>query len=170
VSSTSGDASNSGQGELAIYGAERTSDGALTLVVLNKTAGDLSSSVSLAAFTPTGTAQVWRYSPANLSAVVREADVSLSGNSLNTTFPASSITLLVVSSATVVVLPDGGPTDGVDAGPQGGPVGTASKGVQGQACSSAPGPLGSLTWLGLLLLAFSRPRGRASPPPRFPPD
>ena len=169
VSSTSGGASNTGQGQLAIYGAQRSVDGALTLVVVNKTAGDLSSSIALAGFTPVGTAQVWRYGPANLTAVVREADVTLSGTSLSTTFPASSLTLLVVSSATVVVFPDGGPTDGVDAGTPGGPVGTASNGsVQGLACASAPGPVGSLALVGLLFLALSRPRGRALRPPRPP--
>jgi Glycoside hydrolase family 44 len=168
VSSTSGGATNAGQGQLAIYGAQRSVDGALTLVVVNKTAGDLSSSVALAGFTPNGTAQVWRYSPANLTAVVREADVTVGGASLSTTFPASSITLLVVSSATVVAFPDGGPTDGVDAGAPGGPVATASNSVQGLACTSASGGSGSLSWVGLLLFAVSRPRGRASRPPRRP--
>lgn len=169
VSATSGGATNVGQDQLALYGAQRTSDGALTLVVVNKTLGDLASSVSIANFTPAATTQVWRYGPANLSAVVREADLSVNGNSLSTTFPASSITLLVVSSATVVVVPDGGapdgggPTDGVDAGPT---AGGASNGVQG-GCASAPGPVGSLALLGLLL-AFSRLRGRAPPPPRSP--
>lgn len=166
VGSTSGGASNVGQDQLAMYGAQRASDGALTLVVVNKTLGDLASSVSISNFTPSGTVQVWRYGPANLSAVVRETDLSVSSSSLSTTFPASSITLLVLSSATVVVVPDagtpdGGPTGGVDGGPTAGGV---SSGIQG-GCTSAPGPLGSLALLGLLL-AFSRLRGRASPPPR----
>ncbi len=164
VSSTSGGADNSGQDQLAIYGAQRASDSALTLVVLNKTGGDLSSSISLAGFTPSGTAQVWRYAPANLTAVVREADLNLSGSTLGTTFPANSITLLVVASATV--LTDGGPSDGVDAGAPLNPVGAVSSGVQGLSCTSAPGPAGGLVLLGLLFLGFSRPRGQASRPPR----
>jgi Glycoside hydrolase family 44 len=170
VSSTSGDATNSGQGQLAIYGSQRAADGALTLVVINKTAGDLASSVSLAGFSPNGTAEVWRYGPANLTAVVREADATLSGTSLSATFPANSITLLVVSSATAVVVPDAGPTGGVDAGTPEGPVGTASSNgnVQGLACTSAPAPLGSLTLVSLLFFAFSRLRGRAARPPRLP--
>jgi uncharacterized protein (TIGR03382 family) len=159
VSSTSGDSTNSGQSQLAIYGAQRASDGALTLVVVNKTGGDLSSSVALSGFTPTGTAQVWRYSAANLSAVVHESDVAFSGTSLSTTFPASSITLLVVSSATVVVQPDGGVDAGSDAGTPGGPVGTLadSSNVQGS-CSTAPGPLGSLALAGFVLFVLSRRR------------
>jgi hypothetical protein len=168
VNSTSGGADNSGQDQLAIYGAQRASDSALTLVVVNKTSGDLASSVTLTGFTPSGTAQVWGYGPANLSAVVREADLSLSGTSLAATFPANSITLLVVASATVTVLLDAGPTGSLDAGSPGGLAAASSSGVQGLACSSAPGPVGGLALLGLLVLGFSRPRGRVLRPPRSP--
>src|SRR5208283_2106064 len=122
VSSTSGDASNSGQDSLAIYGAQRTSDDALTLVVLNKTAGDLTSTVTLTGFTSNGTAQVWSYSPANLTAVVHGADVPVRGSTLSTAFPANSITLLVLASATGVVAPDAGSPDG-GAADGGGPGG-----------------------------------------------
>jgi len=167
VSSTSGDASNSGQDSLAIYGAQRTSDDALTLVVLNKTAGDLTSTVTLTGFTSNGTAQVWSYSPANLTAVVHGADVPVSGSTLSTAFPANSITLLVLASATGVVAPDAGSPDGGAAdggGPGGSPGGggptspALSSGVQG-GCSSAPGTAGA-GFVAFLLLALSRPRGR----------
>ncbi len=168
VSSTSGDASNSGQGTLAIYGAQRTSDGALTLVVVNKTAGDLSSTVALANFTPAATAQVWQYSPANLTAVVALADVPVTNSTVTATFAANSITLLVLAS-TVAVPPDAGAGGGApdagstapDAGtPGGGPGGTAPAaggGIQGSlGCSSAPGTA-SVGFLGLFLfLAVSR--------------
>jgi hypothetical protein len=170
VQANSGGASNAGQSSLALYAAQRTSDSALTLVVLNKTAGDLSSSVAISSFTPKGAVQVWRYGPTNLTALVREADLPASGTTLSTTFPANSITLLVVSSATVTTVPDAGATgDGgvSDAGAGGGaPLSTASGSVQGLSCSSAPGPVGGVLALGLLLLALSRPRGRASRPPR----
>ncbi len=175
VSSTSGDATNAGQGTLAIYGAQRTSDGALTLVVLNKTGGDLTSAVTLAGFTPSATAQVWQYSPANLTAVVRQADVPVSTSGLSTTFPANSITLLVVASTTVATAPDAGPPDSgtADGGPNGGggngsgggsPGGPASvgTGVQG-GCSSAPGTSVGSGLLAFLFLALSRPRGPNAP-------
>jgi hypothetical protein len=165
VRSTSGDTGNTGQDSLAIYGAQRASDSALTLVVLNKTAGDLSSTVTLTGFTPSGTVQVWRYGPANLAAVVREADATPSGSTLAATFPANSITLLVVSSATVVALPDAGPADA--GAPDAGLATTRGSGaVSGLTCSSAPGSLEGFSLLALLLLAFSRPRDRASRPPR----
>ena len=49
------------QGKLAIYGAQRTSDGALTLMVINKTKEDLRSELSLSGFDSGGSAQVYRY-------------------------------------------------------------------------------------------------------------
>lgn len=70
------------------------------MLVLNKTTGDISDTISLANFTPAGTAQVWQYSQANLTAIVRQtADINLSGNSLTATFPAYSMTLLVIPQA-----------------------------------------------------------------------
>jgi len=90
-----------------VYGGERTADGARTFMVVNKTGDDLSSTMSVAngsaALPPV--AQVWRYSPANLSAITRAADVAVlapppslpTGPSvISTTYPANSITLLVV--------------------------------------------------------------------------
>ncbi|BEP15657.1 hypothetical protein acdb102_39680 [Acidothermaceae bacterium B102] len=93
VSSTSAD-----QTKLSVYGAQRTSDGAMTVLVINKSLGDLTSSVALNHFTSVGTAQVWRYSVADLSHIVRQADVA-SSSSMSLTFPASSATLLVIPVA-----------------------------------------------------------------------
>jgi hypothetical protein len=97
----------------------------------------------------------------------------VNGNTLSTTFPASTITLLVVSSTTVVAQPDGGSPDGgtSDGGSSGDPgTSAASSTVQGLACTSAPGLTGggpdSLALLGLLLLALSRLHGQASKPRR----
>jgi Glycoside hydrolase family 44 len=95
---------SSDQTQLAIYGALRTSDSAITIVVINKTYGDLTSAVSLPNSTPTGTtAQAWRYSNANLNAIVAQPAVTITppasggtASTISTTFPAQSITLLVV--------------------------------------------------------------------------
>jgi uncharacterized protein (TIGR03437 family) len=83
---------------LSIFAAQR-SDQALTVVVINKTGGDLSQDISLANFSPASAAQVWRYSPSNLSAIVRDNDAVVNGAGIVATFPANSITLLVVPSA-----------------------------------------------------------------------
>jgi len=84
--------------QLSIFAAQR-SDAALTVLVLNKTTGDLSSSIQIANFTPAGTAQVWSYSQPNLSAIVRQSDAALNGGSITATFPAYSMTLFVIPAA-----------------------------------------------------------------------
>jgi len=95
--SVSGTSSNSDA--LSIFAAQRV-DSALTVLVLNKTTGDISDSISLANFTPAGTAQVWQYSQTNLAAIVRQnSDINVSGNSLTATFPAYSMTLLIIPQA-----------------------------------------------------------------------
>jgi uncharacterized protein (TIGR03437 family) len=84
---------------LSIFAAQRV-DSALTVLVLNKTTGDISDTISLANFAPAGTAQVWQYSQTNLAAIVRQtSDINVAGNSLTATFPAYSMTLLVIPEA-----------------------------------------------------------------------
>ena len=105
---TSVQAVSTDQDKLSAYAAKR-SDGALTLVLVNKTGDDLSSGVTLKNLARSGKAQVYRYSAANLSAITREADVSVIPapvcatcpplSVLSTTFPANSITTLVLPGA-----------------------------------------------------------------------
>lgn len=92
-------ATSADQSQLAVYGATRSSDGALTLVVINKTAGSLQSTLNLAGFVPAGNAQVYRYSSANLAAIVRQADMPASTAGFTTTYPANSITMIVLPNA-----------------------------------------------------------------------
>jgi hypothetical protein len=92
------------QGKLSVYSAVRTSDGALTIVVINKTYGPLTSTVSLNNFTSSGTtAQVYQYSAADTTKIVSAPAAAITapagGGTTSTiagTFPAQSITLLVV--------------------------------------------------------------------------
>jgi hypothetical protein len=92
------------QGQLAVYGALRTSDNSYTIVILNKTFGDLTSTVSLAHHTAAAneTAKVYLYSNANLSSIVAQTPIAVtttaSGttSTITTTFPAQSITLFIV--------------------------------------------------------------------------
>jgi len=72
-------------------------------LVINKTYGDLTSTLQLDNLTPAGQAKVYLYSNANLAGIVAQpaltvtAPVSPSTTStLATTFPAQSITLLVI--------------------------------------------------------------------------
>jgi len=97
--STGVSATSSDPDTLSIFAAQRV-DSALTVLVLNKTAGDIGDSIGLANFTPAGTAQVWQYGQTNLNAIVRQtSDINISGNSLTATFPAYSMTLLVIPQA-----------------------------------------------------------------------
>lgn len=93
------------QGTLSVYGAFRSSDHAITIVVINKTYGALTSTLSLANYAAStgATAQEYLYSNANLNAIVAQPSVTITPpatggttSSITTTFPAQSITLLVV--------------------------------------------------------------------------
>ncbi|MFN8483615.1 MAG: glycoside hydrolase family 44 protein [Anaerolineae bacterium] len=92
-------ATSADQGTLAIYGAQRSSDNALTLMVVNKTNTPLASHLSLAGFSPAAAAAVYRYSPANLAAIVREADLAVTGSGFDATSPGQSITLFVLPAS-----------------------------------------------------------------------
>jgi hypothetical protein len=94
---TSVQATSADQSRLAVYAAERSGDGALTLMVINKTATPLTSRVSLTGFTPAASAARWRYGTADLGAIVREADVAVSGGAIDATFAPLALTLLVVA-------------------------------------------------------------------------
>jgi len=93
------------QSALSVYGALRTSDGVKTIVVINKTYGDLTATLSLAHLTATAneTAKVFLYSNANLTGIVAQSAVPVSPplaagttSTITTIFPAQSITLLIV--------------------------------------------------------------------------
>ncbi len=84
---------------LSIFAAQRT-DSALTVLVLNKTPGAITDTVSLANFTPAGTAQVWQYSQSNLSTIARQSpDLNVGGGNIAAAFPPYSMTLFVIPQA-----------------------------------------------------------------------
>jgi hypothetical protein len=89
---------NGGQDALSIYAAQRP-DGTLTVMVINKTGTALTSDLQLSGFASTGAARVWRYSAADLEHIQHSPDVAVAGETLTTTYPASSITLLVLPRA-----------------------------------------------------------------------
>ncbi len=92
-------AQSADQDQVAIYGAERGSDGALTLMVVNKTGSAQASTIALAGFTPGASAQRYHYGAAAPATIVHDADVAVAANAIAATFPASSLTLLVVPRA-----------------------------------------------------------------------
>jgi hypothetical protein len=92
--------------QLSVYAAERGSDGALTVMVVNKSGVERTSSLSLRGRTA-GSTQVYRYGVGNLGAIVREADQRIlvpppvagaPNGILSHTFPADSVTLFVIGA------------------------------------------------------------------------
>ncbi len=98
------ESSSANQGLLSVYGGLRTSDQSVTVVVINKTFGALTSTLSLKNLTATGNAKVYQYSAANLGAIVALPSAAVTAPGLgsstsmiaNYAFPAGSITLFVV--------------------------------------------------------------------------
>ncbi|HOQ45110.1 MAG TPA: glycoside hydrolase family 44 protein [Bryobacteraceae bacterium] len=108
---TSVEATSSDQDLLSIYAAERGSDSALTIMVINKTATtlnpyDITSTIYIKNFLPAGeVAQVYRYSAEDVNAIVRQPDVpvrkvanqpGMPQHTVTVDFPANSITLIVI--------------------------------------------------------------------------
>lgn len=91
ISAVAPDADN-----VSAFAALRSSDGALTVMVINKTTSATGLNLNLANFTAGNIAQVWQLTSANQ--IVRLADATVSGNNLNANLPAQSITLFVVAS------------------------------------------------------------------------
>jgi hypothetical protein len=81
--------------ELSAFAAHRSSDGALTVVVINKQP-DRSAAITagLAGFAPGGKAHAWQLTAANR--IERLADVAVGGDVLRATVPSQSVTLFVL--------------------------------------------------------------------------
>ncbi len=83
---------------LSAFAAIRSSDGALTLMVINKTlSGNTPIILSLTNYSGTGAAQVWQL--ASASSITRLTDAVVGKGILSNSVPAQSITLFVVPAA-----------------------------------------------------------------------
>jgi len=97
-------ATSADEKRLSVYAALRSADNVVTLVVINKTFGDLKGDVTLANLTRSGGSKVFRYSNADLTKIVELPDVTVTapppGSTTSTiggvTFPAMSITVFAV--------------------------------------------------------------------------
>ena len=80
-----------------MYAAQRSSDKALTVMVINKTTGDLTSPLSIAGLPASTAAQVYQYGAGQPRRHRRTWPTSASAAAQSTlTFPAYSITELVI--------------------------------------------------------------------------
>jgi hypothetical protein len=97
-------ATSANQGKLAVYAARRTADHAITVVVINKTFGDLRADLPLDHFDAEGMAKVYQYSGLDLARirVLPEVKAAGRGEKIETSvmkdqlFPAMSITMYAV--------------------------------------------------------------------------
>jgi hypothetical protein len=105
LSATSSASGADAEGQLSVYGAQRSSDGAITVMVINKTYGSLTSTLTLQNFTASSntTAQVYQYSNANINAIATQTPATVTppangstSSTLSYTFPGQSITLFVI--------------------------------------------------------------------------
>jgi hypothetical protein len=92
-------ATSTNQSQLSVYAAQRSTDNAVTLVIINKTGSTLLSNLNLLGFKFGTTAKVYRYSSANLNAIVPQKDLKTTIYGFSTSYPPNSITLIVVPIA-----------------------------------------------------------------------
>jgi ABC-type uncharacterized transport system substrate-binding protein len=90
---------------LSSFAAVRTSDGALTVMVINKQQGTTPVTVSLANFPTTGTAQGFQIASSSQTAITALGSVPVVSNAISVTLPSQSITLFVIPAGTVTSKP-----------------------------------------------------------------
>ena len=126
---------------LSAFAAERSFDGAVTVMVINKVlSGSTPATVALSNFTSQGVAQVWQLTSANL--INHLPDINFAGSSFSTSVPQQSVTLFVVSASGVSNQP---PTAAVSANPTSGTAPLAV-GFNGSGSSDPDGTIASYAW------------------------
>jgi hypothetical protein len=125
---------------LAAYAATRSSDGALTVMVISKVlSGATPVTINLANFAAAGTAQAWQLTSGN--AITRLADVAVSGGQLSASVPAQSVTLFVLAGGTS----NSPPTAVASATPSSGPTPLAVA-FSGASSFDSDGSIASYAW------------------------
>ena len=101
---TSISAVSSDQGSLSIYAAQRSSDNAVTILVINKTTAAITSAITLANLNLPSTAHVYTYSQASLTSIGHPSDAAITSGALSYTFPGYSAILFVVQPSSTAVV------------------------------------------------------------------
>ena len=91
--------------DLSSFAAVRSSDGALTVMVINKQQGSTPVTVSLANFGTTGTAQAYQIASATQTSITQLGSVPIANNAITTTLPSQSITLFVIPAGNITSVP-----------------------------------------------------------------
>jgi hypothetical protein len=92
-------ATSSDQSQLSVYAAQRTADNVVTILILNKTAAAIGTSLTLAGATLPSTAAVYSYSGANLQQIILGPIASINSGTISHTFPGYSATLFTLAPA-----------------------------------------------------------------------
>jgi hypothetical protein len=90
---------------LSSFAAARSSDNALTVMVINKQQGTTPVTVSLANFASTSTAQGYQISSTTQKTITSLGSLAVTNKSLSLTVPSQSITLLVIPSSNLTTPP-----------------------------------------------------------------
>lgn len=84
---------------LSAFASKRTSDGALTvMLVAKRLSGTTATTLNLSHFAPAGTVQVWRLT--STTVITRLADTTVVSGAVSISLPPQSITLLVIAAST----------------------------------------------------------------------
>jgi PKD repeat protein len=127
---------------LSAFAAQRSSDGAMTVMVISKVlSGTTPVTLSFSSFTPKGVAQAWQLTSAN--AIARLSDQSFTGSSFSTSVPAQSVTLFVVPVADPI--PNQPPVASISANPGSGTA-PLTVSFSGSASKDADGSIVAYAW------------------------
>ncbi len=85
--------------EVSAFASIRTSDGALTIMAVNKIGTQNTATINTTNFSGGGAAQVWQLTAANQ--IARLADTAISGGTITVQLPPQSITLVIVPQNTI---------------------------------------------------------------------
>ncbi len=85
---------------VSVFASRRTSDRALTLMLVNKSSETLTTPIDLTASGVDGLAEVYRYDASNLGAIEQQPDLTMDDGRAVLDLPGSSITLIEIPSAT----------------------------------------------------------------------
>jgi O-glycosyl hydrolase len=94
---TSISANSANTAELTVYAAQRSTDNAVTILVVNSSTTAYTSALSIAGIVDTQPVSVYTYASTNSTAIVHEPSLP-GGATVTASLPAQSITMLVVPS------------------------------------------------------------------------
>ena len=81
---------------VSAFAALRTTDGALTVMVINKTTSSQAATINLSGFSANGTAQAYQISSPTQSTITYLGNGTVKSNALTATYPKQSITLWII--------------------------------------------------------------------------